>query len=550
MLEALSIKNFAIIEDIEINFKSGMNVLLGETGAGKSIIIDALALLKGERSSFEKIRTGSTRAYIDGKFIIDNKDLIKEINEEYDGLIEDGELIVSRSLDISGRTSIKLNGRMFSSASTKAIMNEIIDIHSQHQTLMLFDEREHLNLLDKFIGEKKEFNDYKASYQKYIEEKNKLEELENKVIDETEIAYKKSQIAEIEKLNLEPGELDKLENLEKKMANFVRLQEAFNNIDNLLDGDNGAIGKIYESRRLIDYLRDDDYEEYSTKLNDIYYSLQDINSALQANLKELNEYEYTPEYISERIYNIKRVMRKFGNAEEDIFKAHEKLVNELAMMSDYEYALSKQKEVVANLYLDIMKKGEAISLIREKFATTLNKKVDQELSDLNLNNAHFKVVINQTEPRSSGINSVVFYISSNIGMPYGPLKDIVSGGESSRIMLGLKTIFSKFSNVETMIFDEIDSGVSGKVASSVGRKLHNIGQDCQVIVISHIPQVASFADVAYEISKFVSNGTTKTKIVELNEDGFKENIAKLLTDNLVSNESLALAKELITNSRK
>lgn len=550
MLEALNIKNFAIIEDIEINFKSGMNVMLGETGAGKSIIIDALSLLKGERSSYDKIRVGASKAYIDGRFIIENKELIKQINEEYDDLIENDELIVSRSLDINGRTAIKLNGRMFSSSVTKVIMNEIIDIHSQHQNMVLFDEKEHLHLLDKYIGHSKELEIYQSAYKEYSKEVHNLEELENKVIDEAELAYKKAQIEEIEKLNLEVGELEKLENLEKKMANFVRLQETINNISELLDGDDGALAKIYQSRRLLDYLKDEDYDNYSTKLNDCYYNLEDINSALKDSLSALNEYEYTPEYIQERIYNIKKVMRKHGNTEEDIFKAHEQLVNDIALMSDYEYALEKQKALVKDLYNDLMIKANNLSKLRNEFANKLNKEVDKELSDLSLNNAHFKVHFNITEPKSTGIDDVTFYISSNIGMPFGHLKDVVSGGEASRIMLGLKVIFSKYCNYETMILDEIDSGVSGKVASSVGRKIHEISKSRQVIVISHIPQVASYADTAYEVKKVVEGNSTKTQIAELSDEGFIENIAKLLTDSSVSEQSLSLAKELINNSRK
>ncbi len=550
MLEALNIKNFAIIEDIEINFKNGMNVMLGETGAGKSIIIDALSLLKGERSSYDKIRIGATKAYIDGRFIIENKELIKQINEEYDDLIENDELIVSRSLDINGRTSIKLNGRMFSSSVTKVIMNEIIDIHSQHQNMVLFDEKEHLHLLDKYIGPSKELEIYQSSYKTYSKEVHNLEELENKVIDEAELAYKKAQIEEIEKLNLEVGELEKLENLEKKMANFVRLQETINNITELLDGDDGALAKIYQSRRLLDYLKDEDYDSYSTKLNDCYYNLEDINSALKDSLNALNEYEYTPEYIQERIYNIKKVMRKHGGSEEDIFKAHEQLVNDIALMSDYEYALEKQKALVKELYNDLMIKANNLSKLRNEFANKLNKEVDKELSDLSLNNAHFKVHFNVTEPKSTGIDDVTFYISSNIGMPFGHLKDVVSGGEASRIMLGLKVIFSKYCNYETMILDEIDSGVSGKVASSVGRKIHEISKSRQVIVISHIPQVASYADTAYEVKKVVEANSTKTQITELDDKGFIENIAKLLTDSSISEQSLSLANELINNSRK
>lgn len=550
MLEQLTIKNFAIIEDIDISFKRGMNVILGETGAGKSIIIDALALLKGERSSFEKIRAGSQKAFIDGKFVIDNQEVIKLINEEYDDLIENGELIVTRTLDINGRSTIRLNGRMFSSSVTKSIMNEIIDIHSQHQNLVLLDEREHRNLLDRFIGPNEIYTKYQKAYNQYVKEQKLLEELENKVIDEAEMEYKKAQIADIENLNLQVGELNMLESLERKMANFVRLQETINSINELLDSDDGAITRVYQSRRLLDYLKDEDYNEYSTKLNDIYYNLQDINEALKDNLNNLNEYEYSPEYISERIYNIKKIMRKYGQEEKDIFEAYESLKKDILLMSDYEYALNKQKEITNSAYNLVLKCGMELTNLRKKYGIILAKEIDQELSDLALNNAHFKVNINNILPKSSGCDDVTFYISSNIGMPYGPLKDIASGGESSRIMLGLKTIFSKLCLYETMIFDEIDAGVSGRVASSMGRKIHEIGKNRQVIVISHIPQVCAFADSSLEVHKIVENNTTKTEVCELNDSEFILSIAKLLTDGNISQESLNLAKELVNNSRK
>ena len=301
---------------------------------------------------------------------------------------------------------------------------------------------------------------------------------------------------------------------------------------------------------LIDYLKDEDYETYSTKLNDCYYNLEEINNALKDSLNALNEYEYTPEYIAERIYNIKKVMRKHGNSEDDIFTAHEQLLKDITLMSDYEYALNKQKELVNNLKKDLMIKANALSILRNKYANKLNKEVDAQLSDLSLNNAHFKVHFNIIEPRSNGIDDVTFYISSNVGMPFNHLKDVVSGGESSRIMLGLKVIFSKYCNYETMILDEIDSGVSGKVASSVGRKIHEIGKSRQVIVISHIPQVASYADHAYEVRKVVENNATKTQIKELDEQGFIVNIAKLLTDSNVNEQAINLANELVSNSRK
>lgn len=550
MLEQLSIKNFAIIEDIEISFKSGMNVILGETGAGKSILIAALALLKGERSSYEKIRVGAQKAHIDGRFYIENPALIKQINEEYGDLIENNELIVSRTLDINGRTSIRLNGRMFSSSVTRVIMNEIIDIHSQHQNLVLFDEKEHLNLLDKFIGTNSLYQEYQKAYEEYQEADSKYEELQGKVIDEVELNYKKAQIEEIEKLHLEVGEMEKLENLERKMANFVRIQETINNISELLDGDEGAISQVYQSRRLLDYLKEEDYEEYSTKLNDIYYSLGDINESLKTSLQALNEYEYSPEYISERIYNIKKVMRRYGNEEKDIFDAYETLNQEIALMSDYEYALNKQKQERDLKYDEVLKVGAKLTMLRKESGEKLAQNVNKELADLALNNAQFKVNINATNPTKTGLDDVTFYISSNVGMPFGPLKDIVSGGESSRIMLALKEIFSRFCNYETMIFDEIDSGVSGKIASCVGRKIHEIGKNRQVIVISHIPQVAAYGDTAYEVQKIVANNTTKTVINELNDLQFIENIARLLSDANTSHESFKLAQELIKNSRK
>lgn len=550
MLDTLAIKNFAIIEDIEVNFQNGMNVLLGETGAGKSIIIEALSLLKGERSSFDKIRTGANKAFIEGRFLLENQELIDELNAEYDNFIEDGELIVTRILDTTGRNTIRLNGRMFSQAATKVIMCEILDIHSQHQNMTLYDEKSHIELLDKYIGENKFLTIYKENYKKYKDELKKLEKLQDTVIDEASIEYKKKQIEEIDEMDIQVGELEKLENIQKKMANFIRLQTILNNVDELLDGDDGACSRVYQARREIDTVQDSDFEKLSDRLNNAFYELQDVNSQLRSYVDEINEYEYSSDYLNERIYKLKKIIRKYGDNEEDVINAKAKLTNEILLADDYNYYLKKQQEEVDNCLKELTSIANELTKVRQDKALELEKLVDKQLFDLSLGNAHFKIEIKNSEFSSNGKDHIRFLLSANVGTPFMPLKNIVSGGESSRLMLGLKTIFTSYSHLETIIFDEVDVGVSGKVATQVGKKIHDISQNRQVITISHLPQVASYGDHAYSVHKYVENDMTKTTIIPLEMEQFISQVAMLLSGSEITNSSLQVARELITSSHK
>lgn len=548
MLETLSIKNFAIIEDIEVNFRHGMNVLLGETGAGKSIIIDAIALLKGERSSFEMIRSNATKAYIEGRFILENAELINYLNKTYDNIIEKDELIVTRTLDISGRTSIKMNGMMFSSAITKSVMNEIIDIHSQHQNLMILDEKNHLELLDKYIANDDLLVAYQGQYKEYVTARKELEHLKNQVIDEEAERMIKEKLAEIENMNIRDGELNELQVMSNKMSNFVKLQNSFSMVDALLDGENGAMSNIYQAKKELEHLQDDEYQSFIKELSNSFYSISEVNSSLKSILTELNDYEYSSDYLNERIYNIKKIIRKYGETEADVLIAKEKFEKDLMLASDFDYYVAKQTKIVEDLESKLLATGHKLSDLRKEKAIELASLVDKELESLSLQNAHFNVGISAVPFKDNGIDEIRFLVSTNVGTPFASLKAVISGGEASRLMLGLKAIFTKFSPVETVIFDEIDVGVSGKVAAQVGNKIHTLSKDRQVIVISHLAQVAAFGDYSFEVRKVVENGHTKTMIEELTDEGFKRQIASILSNGDISDTTLKLAEEMISKA--
>lgn len=548
MLDTLSIKNFAIIEDIEINFHEGMNVLLGETGAGKSIIVEALSLLKGERSAFEKIRQGANKAFIEGRFIINDDNLVKALNEEYDDIIEDNELVVTRMLDTSGRSTIRLNGRMFSIAASKALMTEIIDIHSQNQNIMLFDDHTHVDLLDSYIGNSEIFEDYAKAYEDYLLQLKKLEELKQKTMNEEEVAYKKEQISEINEINIHVGELDELERIKQGIDSYNNVRLKYELINELIEGDNGVLSQLFQAKKELDTI--DDNDDYSSRMNEAFYELRDINKSLQEKFEKFNNYYENIDEVNDRIFSICRLIKRYGQSEEDVLNAKNRLESEILLAEDHEYYLTKQEEVLKNALEVLNEKDEILSKLRHDFAKVLEQEVDKQLCDLALSNAHFRISIARGDYRRNGSDIVKFLMSTNVGTPFMPIKNIISGGESSRLMLGLKTIFSEYSNVQTIIFDEVDVGVSGKVASMVGKKIHEISKKRQVLLISHLAQVASYGDFGYRVEKFVESGKTKTTIKELNSEEFVEQIASLLSGSKVSELSLSAAKELIKEAHK
>ena len=556
MLENLVIKNFAIIEDIEVSFKDGMNCIVGETGAGKSIIIDALSLLKGEKSKFDKIRNGETKAFIEGTFYLDDQELIKEINEEFDDLIEeDGLLHVSRTLDISNKSISKINYRSVPLSVLKKIMEQVIDIHSQHKDNSFFDEKKQINFLDKYINKTsiKEieeisskynniYSNYTSLFNEYKKEKNKLSEYLDKQSSFEDLELLQYQYEELEKANIQENEIEDIESELKTLESF---EELSNNLETYLENYSNASSYLYACRKALTSLKVDLFNDEEEKFTSLYYELDDINEQINKKYSSLSSSQDRLEELRERRSVLYSLRRKYGRTTEDILNYFQSLKKEIDLISNYDYIIEKQKEKIISLETNLNNIASDISKIRNIASNSLSSLINEQLHDLMLENADFLIEINHTNLNKNGFDDVIFKIRANAGGKYLPLIQSASLGETSRINLALKTVFNALKPVGTMIFDEIDTGISGKVAVGVSKKIHQISSSSQTIVITHLPQVSAKGDHHFYVSKYVEKGITKTKIDELNKKEVISNIAYMMTGENPTKESLALANQLI-----
>lgn len=552
MLNSISIKNFAIIEDLEVSFSPNMTVLTGETGAGKSILIDALSLLIGERSDFDKIRTGASKAIIEGEFSINDNSLLKSISEKYgEDIIDGNTIIVTRTLDISGRSIVRVNGVQFPLSKLKGMMSILIDIHSQHQNLYILDERNHLGLLDEFIGENEEKIDYIKAYEEYLNAKKELKTLENERILDNDVSLISSRIEELESAHIEVGEIASLEQEKERLMCFQKSIDAINAFLQLSEDDNGILTKMYLAKKELEHSGDEKLIEYSEKLSNLYYEMKDLSSNISFELDSFANSSSRLEEIDDRLYFLKRLVRKYQGDENDLLTLLNELQEKLYRIDHFERVFSEKSQEVDKLYLVAVNKAKALSSIRKEKALELSALVDKELHDLSLNNGQFIINFDKEEISLTGEDKVTFLLTTNKGLAPSPLKNVASGGETSRIMLALKTIFGKLSHMETIIFDEIDTGVSGKVAMQVAHKMKEIASYCQVLVISHLPQVASIADHHYLVIKEVENEVTKSKVIELLDENERiHEIAKLLSGSDVTKASLEAARELVKEGKE
>ncbi len=556
MLERLIIRNFAIIEDIEVSFKKGMNCIVGETGAGKSIIIDALSLLKGEKSKFDKIRNGEEKAFIEGSFYLDDQELIKQINEEYDDLIEeDGLLHVSRSLDISNKSISKINYRNVPLSILKRIMEQVIDIHSQHKDNSFFDEKKQITFLDKYIQKINNpkidkiiskyddiFIRYSSLFNEYKVEKSKLNDYLDKQSTFEDLELLQYQYEELEKANVQENEIEDIENELKTLESF---EELSNNIETYIENYNNASSYLYSARKALTGIKIDVFEKEEEKFTSLYYELDDLNEQIKKRFSSLSSSQTRLEELRERKSLLYSLRRKYGRTTEDILNYFHSLKEEIDLISNYDYIIAKQKDKINKIEEDLKIIASDLTSIRLIASNSLETLINEQLHDLMLENSDFKIELNKTELNKHGCDEVIFKIRANAGGKYLPLIQSASLGETSRINLALKSVFNALKPVETMIFDEIDTGISGKVAIGVSKKIYQISSSSQTIVITHLPQVSAKGDHHYFVSKYVENDVTKTKIEELSKKEVISNIAYMMTGENPTKESLALANQLI-----
>ncbi|CUL15969.1 DNA repair protein RecN [Listeria monocytogenes] len=558
MLQEMTIKNFAIIESLSLTFQEGMTVLSGETGAGKSIIIDALGLLVGGRGSADFIRHGEERLELQGLFALAEDNLACR-----NALIENGidasddMVVLERSLFRSGKNSCRINGKLVTTVLLRQIGSKLIDIHSQHEHQELMNEEFHLSLLDRFASDK--IKPALTKYQTNFKEYQTIEkEWQNWTKNERELAQRldmlRFQQQEIENANLQAGEEDRLLEQKNILANFEKLNENLQGAYAAIQGEPGGLEFVGEAMRQMETAASihTDYKAVSEAISSSYYMLEDSMSQIRQSLDQL---EFQPEELNQiesRLNDLNQLKRKYGKTIEDIIQYEQEISSEMEKLTDSESHVGHLETKLATLKTELTKQAATLTDIRKKAAVTLEKQIKQELNQLYMEKAIFSVRFeaNKMELTELGQDSVVFYMSTNPGEPLKPLAKIASGGELSRMMLALKTIFSRHQGITSIIFDEVDTGVSGRVGQAIAEKIYAVSVGSQVLCISHLPQVAAMANHHYYITKKVQNKRTTTSVTVLKGVEKVEEISRMIAGIEVTELTKQHAKEMIEQAEK
>ena len=537
MITTLHIKNIGIIDDLNIDLNKGLNVLTGETGAGKTLIIDSLKIISGGRFSKDMIRRGTSNSYVE---------LCMYVPESEKA--EDGNIIVSREITSSGKNMCKINGRMVTVNELKEFMKDFIEIHGQNDNQNLLDNKKHLNYLDSYSGEI--ITSLKESYKNYYNEyKDILKKLKENFGDEKEkqrrIDLLQYQIKEIEEADLKINEEEELENQRKIIMNSEKIAENLETANNLIE-ENG-IDNISLAIRALEKIEslDSKYEKATNDLKNVYYELQEVSRDISLYKDDTDFDEEERNIVEERLDLIHQLKRKYGNTIEEILQYKDEIQKELDKienLEEYNIKLRKKKDELEKELNSLAKKIHEIRIASSK---KLMYDIDEELKDLEMKNAKINIKVDYVENEffKDGKDIVKFYIITNVGEEEKELAKIASGGEMSRIMLAIKKVLAEFDNTPVLVFDEIDTGISGNAANSVAKKLKSIANKHQVLCISHLPNIAAIADYNYFISKNVLENRTCTQIKLLQESEVLEEIARISSGE-VNDITLEYAKRL------
>ncbi|MGM0508376.1 MAG: DNA repair protein RecN [Fusobacteriota bacterium] len=550
MLKELRIENLAIIKTLDLEIKDGLIALTGETGAGKSIILDGINLLIGETVSDELIRTGEDKLVAEGVFEISDYTKQEILNQDID--LEGNELIIRREIPKSGRSRIYLNGSRFPMYKLKEIMNHVVDLVGQHSHQTLLKKENHIKLIDSYLGEKG---------QKYREKVGQIKTQFSKVEKEIEDLYesKKSatekkeffryQIKELEKLDLKIGEDDELEKEYKKLFNAGKIREKLGDSNAFLqENEYSVLELLSEVKEKIESISsyNENYEKIIEKLEGGYYQIEEVAFEIEEELMEVEVDDGRLTEVVKRLDEIKKAKKKYGVTIEEILDYYEKIkskLNRLESMEFEEKKLQKRKEKFKQEY---EKEAEKLSQKRKEIASDIEKKLVEALEDLKMKGINFKTeFLVRDDLHHLGRDLLEFKIATNIGEELKPLAKIASGGEVSRIMLALKAIFSKVDKIPILIFDEIDTGVGGETVKKVADKLKNISEGVQVLCITHSPQIASKATQHFYIEKTTISGKTETKVKELEHNQKIIEISRMLGGENISNTVKEHARELL-----
>lgn len=554
MLTELTIKNFAIITELSVPFQEGLTVLTGETGAGKSIIIDAVHLLVGGRGSTDFIRHGEDKAELEGLFFVDRSNHpVYEKAQDFGLTIEDGMIVFRRDIYKNGKSVCRINGKLVTIATLREVGATLMDIHGQHETQSLLQEHQHISLLDHFAKDSLEMTmtQYQELYRSYKQVKKRLDEISS---NEQQIAHRidllSFQVNEIQQAALKTGEDEELQEERKRLSNFEKLYESLQNSYEMLKGEQKGLDWISIASREVEFAAslDSEMESVSENVQNSYYALEDAASSIRNMLDGL---EFQPERLNEiehRLNELNQLKRKYGSTIAEVIQYGEEKSVELDELLHREGTVNDLEKQLSSIEEDLKIEAKALSEERTAAAKTLTEQIHDQLQQLYMEKARFHVNIatNEGAYTSSGIDEVTFLISTNQGEPLKPLAKIASGGELSRIMLALKTIFSRHQGVTSIIFDEVDTGVSGRVAQSIAEKIYQVAVHSQVLCISHLPQVAALADTHLFISKRTENGRTFSSVHPLSEIDKIDEIGRMISGVEVTELTRKHAKELVT----
>jgi DNA repair protein RecN (Recombination protein N) len=557
LLAELAIKNFAIIESISISFQKGFTVLTGETGAGKSIIIDAIHLLIGGRGSSDFVRHGEEKAEIEGLFLVEDNHPSIEKLAIFGIEMEEGMIVLKRDMYTSGKSVCRINGKLVTIATLREVGRTLVDIHGQHENQELMDEKNHLTLLDQFGGQavQKALTEYQALYREYEKIKKDIAALtQNEQLMAQRLDLLTFQLEEITNAELTIGEDEELLAEKRKLNNFEKLYhstltayEALQGEQKGLDWVSLALSNMEEAAGI-----DEAYNDMRQIISNSFYQLEDVVHSLRS---QLDEMEFDPNRLNEietRLNELNQLKRKYGQTIEMILEYASKIEEEIEMISNKENHIESLNQKLKSVEKDLAVEGKNLTELRKKTAKKLAHAIHQQLKSLYMDKTVFNVNFFEQSQKfyPNGMDQVEFYMSTNPGEPPKPLTKIASGGELSRIMLALKTIFSSHQGITSIIFDEVDTGVSGRVAQAIGEKIYQISVGSQVLSITHLPQVAAMSDHHILIKKEVKGNRTKTILSKLTEEERIGELARMISGTQITTATEQHAKEMLHSAAK
>ncbi|AGZ24406.1 MULTISPECIES: DNA repair protein RecN [Staphylococcus] len=557
MLQTLSIKQFAIIDELEIQFSDGLTVLSGETGSGKSIIIDAIGQLIGMRASSDYVRHGEKKAIIEGIFDIDNSKDAIQVLQDLNIDIDEDFLLVKREIFSSGKSICRINNQTITLQDLRKVMQELLDIHGQHETQSLLKQKYHLQLLDDYAGEQYSdlLSQYHDVFNQYKSKRKELEDLES--ADQAllqRLDLMKFQLEELTEASLKEGEVDQLETDIKRIQNSEKLSLALNNAHMTLTDENAITDRLYELSNFLNEINDivpDKYVKLKEEVDQFYYTLEDAKHELYDEMTNTEFDEQVLNELESRMNLLNNLKRKYGKDVSELIAYQGKLENEINKIENYEQSTSQLREEINDLYKQVIKVGNSLSAERRKVARELRDHIVSEIQNLQMKDANLEISFKPLdEPNIEGIEFVEFLISPNKGEPLKSLNKIASGGELSRIMLALKSIFVQSRGQTAILFDEVDSGVSGQAAQKMAEKMRDIAEYIQVICISHLPQVATMSDHHLLISKHTTEDRTTTQVKELENDDRIDEVARMISGASVTDLTRENAKEMIAQNQR